>query len=469
MKKEFMCKDFVLENETASELYHKYAAPQPIIDYHNHLPSEDIANDKVYKTITEVALGGDHYKWRAMRINGIEERLITGDASDKEKWDAWAATMPHTLRNPLFHWQHLELQRYFGITDVLSPKTADAIYDKCNEMLAQPGFSARGLLAKMKVEVVCTTDDPADNLEHHIAIKNEGIDLKVLPTFRPDKTLALDDAKLWNEYVDRLAAAADQDINSFDELISAVQKRHDFFHEVGCRLSDHGLPEPYGESSTPEELNVAFDKIRSGKEVLECEKLKLRTALMVRFGRMNAAKGWTMQLHMGPIRNNSTRMFNKLGADAGFDSIGDRPIAESLSSFLNMLDITAELPKTILYNINPSDNETLATMCGNFSDGSTAGKVQFGSGWWFLDQKDGMEKQMTALSNLGLISRFVGMLTDSRSFLSFPRHEYFRRILCNLFVKDMENGEIPYDMEMVGGIIEDICYNNAKKFFGFYD
>ena len=466
--KEFMCKDFVLENETASILYHKYAEPQPIIDYHNHLPPEDIANDRVYKTITEVALSGDHYKWRAMRINGIQEKYITGDATDKEKWDAWAATMPKTLRNPLFHWQHLELQRYFGIKEILSPKTADEIYEKCNAMLAQSGFSARGLLRAQNVEVVCTTDDPIDSLEHHISVKEEGIALKMLPTFRPDKALALDNPTQWNEYIDKLADAAKMNIENYSDFKAAIKDRHDFFHEVGCRLSDHGLPEPYGADFSETEIVQAFEKIRAGKEILESEKLKMRTAFMVYFGQLNAAKDWTMQLHMGPIRNNSTRMFNQLGPDAGFDSIGDRPIAEALSRFLNKLDITAELPRTILYNIKPSDNETLATMCGNFSDGSIAGKIQFGSGWWFLDQKDGMKKQMEALSQLGLISRFVGMLTDSRSFLSFPRHEYFRRILCNLFGQDMENGEIPYDLEMVGAIIEDICYNNAKEFFGFY-
>ena len=467
--KEFMCKDFVLENETASILYHKYAESKAIIDYHNHLPPADIANDRVYKTITEVALEGDHYKWRAMRINGIDEKYITGDASDKQKWDAWAATVPHTLRNPLFHWQHLELRRYFGITDTLSPETADEIYEKCNAMLAQPGFSARGLLRKQNVEVVCTTDDPIDSLEHHISIKEEGISLKVLPTFRPDKTLALENPQLWNEYIDKLADAAKMNIENYCDFKAAIKNRHDFFHSVGCRLSDHGLPEPYGETYNETEIALAFETIRSGKEISESDMLKMKTSFMVYFGQLNSAKGWTMQLHMGPIRNNSTRMFEKLGPDAGFDSIGDRPIAEPLSRFLNKLDLTAELPKTILYNINPSDNETLATMCGNFSDGSVAGKIQFGSGWWFLDQKNGMEKQMEALSQLGLISRFVGMLTDSRSFLSFPRHEYFRRILCNLFGKDMENGEIPYDLEMVGKIIEDICYNNAREFFGFYD
>lgn len=467
--KEFMCKDFVLENETASILYHKYAEPKAIIDYHNHLPPADIAKDRVYKTITEVALEGDHYKWRAMRINGIDEKYITGDASDKEKWDAWAATVPKTLRNPLFHWQHLELQRYFGITDILSPKTADAIYEKCNAMLAQSGYSARGLLRKQNVEVVCTTDDPIDSLEHHIRIKEEGISLKVLPTFRPDKTLALENPELWNEYIDKLADAAKMNIENYYDFKAAIKNRHDFFHKVGCRLSDHGLPEPYGENYTETEIALAFETIRDGKEIPQSDILKMKTAFMVYFGQLNSAKGWTMQLHMGPIRNNSTRMFDNLGPDTGFDSIGDRPIAEPLSRFLNKLDLTAELPKTILYNINPSDNETLATMCGNFSDGSVAGKIQFGSGWWFLDQKNGMEKQLEALSQLGLISRFVGMLTDSRSFLSFPRHEYFRRILCNLFGKDMENGEIPYDLEMVGKVIEDICYNNAREFFGFYE
>ena len=468
MKKKFMCENFVLENETAINLYHQHAKSQPIIDYHNHLPPEDIANDRQFKTITEAALEGDHYKWRAMRCNGVNEEFITGSASDLDKWKTWAATMPYTLRNPLYVWQHLELQRYFNIHDLLNPDSAEKIYGTCNELLQQDDYSCRGLLKKMNVEVVCTTDDPADSLEHHISVKEEGIDLKVLPTFRPDQSLGLDDLTTWNAYLEKLGSSADTNINSFDALIDAIQKRHDFFHSVGCRLSDHGLPYPHAAVASDAEINRIFDKARSSIELSLEEKEQLRTALMLNFGRMNSEKNWTMQLHMGPIRNNSTRMFSKLGRDAGFDSVGDRNIAESLSNFLDMLDINDQLPKTILYNINPKDNHVLATMCGNFMDGAIPGKIQFGSGWWFLDQKDGMEAQMEALSNMGLISRFVGMLTDSRSFLSFPRHEYFRRILCNIFGKDAENGEIPNDPALLGDIIEKICYKNAKEFFGFY-
>ena len=467
--KNFLCENFVLETDTAAELYHNHAKTQPIIDYHSHLPPEDIAANRQFKTVTEAALEGDHYKWRALRSNGVNEELITGSASDIEKWRAWAATVPYTLRNPLYHWQHLELQRYFGITDLLNAESADSIYDRCNEKLQQADYTCRGLLAQMNVEVVCTTDDPADSLEHHIAIKNEGIDLKVLPTYRPDSLLRLEEPEEWQAYVNRLSEAADIDINSWSSAQEALKKRHDFFHENGCRLTDHGLIEPYAEDYTDSEIGAIFAKAQAGTALSELEMNKFRTAVMVFVGRLNAEKGWTMQMHFGPIRNNSGRMFRKLGRDAGFDSVGDRPMAEKLSKFLDTLDDTNELPKTILYNINPKDNETFATMCGNFMDGSTPGKIQFGSGWWFLDQKDGMEKQMNALSNLGLISRFVGMLTDSRSFLSFPRHEYFRRILCNIFGNDIENGLVPNDMKLVSEIIEIICYGNARNFFGFYE
>jgi glucuronate isomerase len=466
--KDFMCENFVLENETAINLFHNYSKSLPIIDYHCHLPPEDIATDRQFKTITEAALEGDHYKWRAMRTNGVSEELITGKASDEVKWQTWAKTVPYTLRNPLYHWQHLELQRYFGINELLNPTSASSIYGKCNELLQQKDYSCRGLLKQMKVEVVCTTDDPADSLEHHISIQKEGIDLKVLPTFRPDKALALDDLAQWNTYIDKLAAAADIDINSYESLLDALSNRHDFFHEIGCRLTDHGLIEPYAEDFSEAEVKNIFEKARSSQTLTELEKNKVRTGILLHVGRLNHAKGWTMQLHLGPIRNNSTRMFHKIGPDTGFDSVGDRPVAEPLSRFLNKLDISDQLPKTVLYNMNPRDNEVLATMCGNFMDGSIAGKIQFGSGWWVLDQKDGMEKQMNALSHMGLISRFVGMLTDSRSFLSFPRHEYFRRILCNLFGKDVENGLIPNDEALLKEIIEGISYKNAHSFFGFY-
>jgi glucuronate isomerase len=376
--------------------------------------------------------------------------------------------VPYTIRNPLYHWTHLELKRPFGITDkLLSPKTAKEIYDHCNALLTTEEFRAREIMQKMNVKVVCTTDDPVDTLEYHQQIKQDtGFAIKVLPAFRPDKVMAVESPEIFNEYIGKLEQAADVDIRDYDSLLSAVKKRHDFFHEMGCRLSDHGLETVYAEDYMEQEIKQIFGKVRSGKQLEQGEILQFKSALMIECGRLDHARGWTQQLHLGALRNNNTRLFKQVGPDTGFDSIGDFEVAQPLSKFLDRLDITNQLPKTILYNMNPNDNEVLATMIGNFQDGSVPGKMQFGSGWWFLDQKDGMERQMNALSNMGLLSWFVGMLTDSRSFLSYPRHEYFRRILCNLIGNDVENGELPDDIEHLGKIVQDICYNNAVNYFG---
>lgn len=464
----FLTKNFLLHSKTAVTLYHEYAKDMPIFDYHCHLPPADIAQNTQFKNLTHIWLYGDHYKWRAMRTNGIAEKYITGDASDWEKFQAWAATVPYTVRNPLYHWTHLELKHPFGITDkLLSPKTAKEIYDHGNALLATEEFRARGIMQKMNVKVVCTTDDPVDTLEYHQQIKQDtGFAIKVLPAFRPDKVMAVESPKIFNAYIGKLEQAADVDIRDYDALLTAVKKRHDFFHEMGCRLSDHGLETAYAEDYTEQEIKQIFEKVRSGKSLEHRETLQFKSALMIEFGRLDHARGWTQQLHLGALRNNNTRLFKQLGPDTGFDSIGDFEVARPLAKFLDRLNVTNQLPKMIFYNMNPKDNEVLATMIGNFQDGSVPGKMQFGSGWWFLDQKDGMERQMNALSNMGLLSRFVGMLTDSRSFLSYPRYEYFRRILCNLIGNDVENGELPDDIEHVGKIVQDICYHNAVNYFG---
>ncbi|UPL50304.1 glucuronate isomerase [Hymenobacter sublimis] len=465
--KPFLNDDFLLQTATASTLYHEYAKQMPIIDYHNHLLPDQIAEDKQFDTITQVWLYGDHYKWRAMRANGIPERYITGDASDWEKFEKWAETVPQTVRNPLYHWTHLELQRYFGITELLNKDSARRIYDQCNELLRTPEYSVRNLLRRMNVETLCTTDDPSDSLEHHRAIQESGFEVQVLPTFRPDKAMAPEDAASYNAYLDKLGQSAAVDIQTYHDLKAALRLRHDYFAALGCRLSDHGLEQIYAADYTDAEISAIFAKVRGGETLGEQEILKFKSAMLVLLAEMDWEKGWTQQFHLGALRNNNSRMLRELGPDTGWDSIGDFAQGRALSSFLNRLDGQDKLAKTILYNLNPADNELIATMIGNFNDGSVAGKVQFGSGWWFLDQKDGMEKQINALSNMGLLSRFVGMLTDSRSFLSYPRHEYFRRVLCNLFGTDVENGELPADMELLGGIIQNICYGNAKEYFGF--
>jgi len=467
--KNFLDENFLLQTETAQKLYHEHASKMPIIDYHCHLIPSMVANDHQFNTLTEAWLGGDHYKWRAMRTNGIDEKFCTGkDTTDWEKFEKWAETVPNTMRNPLYHWTHLELKTAFGIDKLLSPATAREIYDECTAKLQTPEYSARNLMRKYKVEVVCTTDDPIDSLEHHIKTKKDGFKIKMLPTWRPDKAMAVESSSNFRAYVAQLSEVSGVSISTFDEMIVALRKRQDFFAEVGCKLSDHGIEEFYAEDYTEAEIKALFNKVFGGQELAHSEVLKFKSAMMVIFAEMDWEKGWTQQFHYGTIRNNNTRLFNQLGADTGFDSIGTFNTAKALSKFLNRLDSQNKLTKTILYNLNPADNEMIATMIGNFQDGTVAGKIQFGSGWWFLDQKDGMEKQMNSLSVLGLLSRFVGMLTDSRSFLSYPRHEYFRRTLCNLIGNDVENGLLPYqEMEFIGKMVENISYNNAKGFFNF--
>ncbi len=459
----FITDDFLLQNNTAKELYHYFAKDMPIYDYHCHLSAKEIAEDKGFKNITQIWLYGDHYKWRAMRTNGIDERVCTGDATDKEKFMAWAETVPKTLRNPLYHWSHLELKRYFDVDELLSPQTAETIYEKCNTQIIEKKLSPQKMIEQMNVKVICTTDDPIDDLKYHKELKNN-FATKVLPTFRPDKAMNPENDGFL-EYIEGLSDVSDIKIDTYSSLVEALKNRHNFFHEVGCRLSDHALVTAYAENFTGSEIELIFQKLLSSQEITDCENRKFKSALMLEFGKMNAKKGWVMQLHIGALRNNNTRMFENLGPDTGFDSIDDKEVAAPLSKFLNNLDTNNQLPKTILYNLNPKDNEVLGTMLGNFQDGSVAGKMQLGSGWWFLDQKDGMIKQMNALSSLGLLSQFVGMLTDSRSFLSYPRHEYFRRILCNLLGEDIEKGEVPNDIELVGNMVKDISYNNAEQYF----
>ena len=470
--KPFMDENFLLQTETAQKLYHEHAAKMPIIDYHCHLIPKMVADDHRFKSITEIWLGGDHYKWRAMRSNGVDERFCTGtDTSDWEKFEKWAETVPYTFRNPLYHWTHLELKTAFGIDKLLNPETAREIFDECNDkLLNDPNMTARGLMRRYNVEAVCTTDDPVDTLEYHKQVRDSGFEIKMLPTWRPDKAMAVETPAEFRAYVEKLAEVSGVEINKFQDMIDALQKRHDFFEEMGCRLSDHGIEEFYAEDFTDGEIEAIFDKVYGGKQLTAEEINKFKSAMLLVFGEMDYASGWTQQFHYGAIRNNNSKMFKLLGPDTGFDSIGEFTTAKACAKFLDTLNSRGKLTKTILYNLNPCANEVLATMLGNFQDGTIPGKIQFGSGWWFLDQKDGMEKQMNALSLLGLLSRFVGMLTDSRSFLSYPRHEYFRRTLCNLVGNDVENGLIPYtgyEENRVNQMIEDICYNNAKNYFKF--
>ena len=465
--KAFLDQDFLLQSATAQTLYHQYAAAMPIIDYHNHLVPQQIADDHQFDNITQAWLYGDHYKWRAMRAHGVDEKYITGNASDEEKFMKWAETVPYTMRNPLYHWTHLELQRYFGVTEVLNSASAKRIYDHCAALLKTPEYSVKNLLLKMNVKVLCTTDDPIDDLGYHKQIKASGYAIKVLPTFRPDKAMAVDDIATFNAYVKSLAQVVGYGIQDLSTYKKAIGERHDYFHACGGRLSDHGLEHIYAEDYTEEQIAKIFGQLISGANVSDHENWQFKSAMLVYFAHLDHAKGWTQQFHLGALRNNNARLLGSLGPDTGFDSIGDFEQAKPLSKFLNHLDSTNQLAKTILYNLNPGDNELLATMTGNFQDGTIVGKMQFGSSWWFLDQKDGMESQMNALSNMGLLSHFVGMLTDSRSFLSFPRHEYFRRILCNLMGQDVENGELPADMEWLGQLVKDISYTNASEFFNF--
>jgi glucuronate isomerase len=465
----FITEDFLLGNEVAKRLYNDYAKDLPIIDYHCHLPPDQIANDTKFANMTQIWLYGDHYKWRAMRTCGVDEKYITGDSDDWEKFKAWAEIVPKTLRNPLYHWTHLELKRPFDISDrLLNGQTAEGIWNECKEKLATDVFSTRGIIDRMNVEVICTTDDPTDALSYHKQIQNDPTcNVKVYPTFRPDKGMAVDNPSVFLEWIKKLAASTDIDIVTLSDFLAAIRSRHDYFATLGCRLSDHGIEEIYADDYTGKEIEDIFAKTLNGKSLSHEEVRKFKSAMLYEFGLLDNEKAWVQQYHIGALRNNNTRMYRTLGPDTGFDSIGDFEMARPLARFMDRLDRDNKLAKTILYNLNPRDNELFATMIGNFQDGSIPGKMQFGSGWWFLDQKDGIEKQLEALSNMGCLSQFVGMLTDSRSFLSFPRHEYFRRVLCNILGKEMEKGLIPYEVDLVGGLVKDICYRNAVRYFGF--
>ena len=466
MIKPFLDKNFLLQNSIAEQLYHNHAKDLPIIDYHNHLPPEEIATDKTFDSITEVWLKGDHYKWRAMRANGIDEKFITGKATDKEKFLKWANTVPYTMRNPLYHWTHLELQRYFGIKELLSEKTGEKIFESTTATLQTANFSVKGLLKKMKVEVVCTTDHPTDSLEFHQKQRIEKDELKMLPTFRPDKFLIVDNPEFLI-FLEKLEKIIGSPISTFDNLMAALEDRISFFDSLGCQLADHGLSQLFAVNLNGKNLDQILQKRKKNQPIEIQESAIFQMTMLHELGKIYHKKNWTMQLHLGAIRNNNCRLLGLVGADVGADSIGDYKQAAGLSAFLNRLDAEGKLTKTILYNLNPRDNELFATMMGNFNDGSAPGKIQWGSAWWFLDQKDGMEKQINTLSNMGLLSRFIGMLTDSRSFLSFPRHEYFRRILCNLIAKDVQNGELPNDLTWLGEMVENISYKNAKNYFKF--
>ena len=465
--KPFIHDDFLLESNPARQLYHKYAANEPIFDYHCHISPKDIAENRQFKNLFEIWLEGDHYKWRAMRSNGVGEKFCTGNASPEEKFNAWAATVPHTLRNPLYHWTHIELRRYFGITELLSEKTAAKIWKQANAKLATAAYTTHGLLKKMNVKVVCTTDDPVDDLGYHRSFAKSGHPTTMLPAFRPDKALTVNTPKGFNKWVDQLATVAGISINSFNAFIAALEQRHEFFHAQGCRLSDHGMNHCFADFCSEKVAARIFDKARKGTAVTPLEHSQFASFMMVFFGHLDTKRGWTKQLHLGALRNNNDRLLAQLGPDTGFDSIGDFAQASTLSAYLNKLDSENKLPKTVIYNLNPADNYVFATMIGNFQDGTIPGKIQYGSGWWFLDQKEGMEWQINALSQLGLLSRFIGMITDSRSFMSYPRHEYFRRTLCNLIGKDIVSGAIPKDEKLVGPMIRNICYANAKDYMAF--
>lgn len=466
--KQFLGEDFLLETATAQRLYDDFARDMPIIDYHNHLPPDQISDNTIFENITDIWLKGDHYKWRAMRANGVSEELITGKSDPFVKFQQWAATVPYTMRNPLYHWTHLELQRYFGITDLLSDSTAESIYRKTTAQVITPGYSTQELLKKMNVHVVCTTDDPNDDLVHHRALASTNWGVQLLPGFRPDAFIHIH-KEGFGQKIATLASLTDRHIRTAGDIVEALKDRIDFFHDNGCRLSDHGLTQVNAVSNPIHDVDATVGKKLNGEAISDSEAREYESFLVDQLARIYFKKGWTMQFHLGAIRNNNQKLMNRLGADVGCDSIGDYAQAQGLSLFLNRLDTDEQLTKTILYNLNPGDNEVFATMVGNFNDGDTIGKMQWGSGWWFLDQKDGMKDQMNVLSNMGLLSRFIGMLTDSRSFLSFPRHEYFRRILCNLIGNDVENGELPNDINWLGKMVQDICYNNAKAYFNFPD
>ena len=464
----FINDDFMLNNEYARELYHESAAGMPVIDYHCHLVPKMIADNHRFEDLTDVWLGGDHYKWRAMRGNGVSEDYITGSRSSYEKFEKWAETVPYTMRNPLYHWTHLELARVFGVYETLNPSNTRRIYDECTEKLRTEEYRGQELIKKFNVKVVCTTDDPADSLEHHKRINDNPFGVKVLPAWRPDKAMMIEDPAGYKEYICKLCEVSDTEINDYQDLLNALRKRHDFFHDLGSRLSDHGLDTFYAEDFEMEEIDMIFRQTLKGQTPTAGEVRKFRSAILLDFARMDHEKGWAQQFHIGAIRNNNTRMFNSIGPDTGYDAIHDERCAAAGHKFLDRLALEDKLTKTILYNLNPKDNEVLAAMAYTFNDGTCPGKMQLGAGWWFLDQEDGMKKQMNALSSLGLLSRFVGMLTDSRSFISYPRHEYFRRILCNMIGEDIENGKLPKsEMSFIHQMIKDISYNNAERYFGF--
>ena len=463
----FIHEDFLLQTRAARRLYHQFAEPEPILDYHCHLSPRDIAENRQFNDLSEIWLEGDHYKWRAMRSNGVAERYCTGAAMPFEKFQAWAATVPHTVRNPLYHWTHLELKRYFGIDELLDEESAARIWKKANQQLALPELTAQGILKGFNVASLCTTDDPVDDLQHHQSIARSTLGTRVLPAFRPDSALAVHDPAHFNKWVRQLEQAAAVDIGDFASFLEALSLRHDYFHAHGCRLSDHGLDQCYANFCSMKTAAMIFARARRSRAISPEHQSQFVTFMMLFFGRLDSDKGWTKQLHLGALRNNSHRQLQELGPNTGFDSIGDYPQAAALATYLDALDREQALPKTIIYNSNPADNYVFATMIGNFQDGTMPGKIQLGSGWWFLDQKGGMEWQLNALSNLGLLSRFVGMVTDSRSFMSYPRHEYFRRVLCNLIGRDVEAGEIPEDEMLLGPMIRNICYGNARQYFGF--
>jgi glucuronate isomerase len=460
----FIGEKFLLHTRTAQRLYRQFAEPQPIFDYHCHLPPKDIAENRQFRNLFEIWLEGDHYKWRAMRANGVAEKFCTGAAEPFDKFRAWASTVPHTLRNPLYHWTHLELKRYFGIDELLDEESAARIWKKANEKLAGPELTTRGILKKFNVTTLCTTDDPTDDLAHHQKIAADGVVTRVLPAFRPDKALAVHQPAAFKAWVSRLAEAADRDISNLEDFVDALKLRHDYFHAQGCRLSDHGLNQCPASPCPDKAAAAIFARARRGQAASPEEHAQFGTCMMLHFGRWDAERGWVKQLHLGALRNNNTRLLAQLGPDTGFDCIGDFPQAQALVCYLDLLEREGRLPKVIVYNNNPVDNYVLATVIGSFQDGTIPGKMQFGSGWWFLDQKEGIQWQLNALSNLGLLSRFVGMVTDSRSFMSYPRHEYFRRVLCNLIGQEVESGELPNDEALLGTMITNICYSNARQY-----
>jgi glucuronate isomerase len=461
----FITDDFLLHSEAAKTLYHNHAKTQPIFDYHCHLSPKDIAEDRQFENLTQIWIEGDHYKYRAMRANGVDEKYITGDASDYDKFIKWAETVPYTLRNPLYHWTHLELKNYFGITTLLDSNSAEAIYNEATALLQKPEYSVRNILRKLNVKVVGTTDDPSDDLQFHNKIKKDNFEIKILPSFRPDKATEIEKGQAFIDWIKKLEQSVGFSITDFSKLIKALNDRHDFFHEMGCRISDHGHSTFYGENYTNEEVNSIFQNALNGKSPSDLEINKYKSALLFELASMNKAKSWAQQFHVGAIRNNNAKMLQELGPDQGFDSLGDLNMADNMSKFFGKLSKNDALTKTIVYNLNPRDSEMFAAMAANFNDGKIAGKMQYGAAWWFLDQKDGMEKQLNVLSNFGLLSRFVGMVTDSRSFLSFPRHDYFRRILCNVLGDEIQKGELPNNMHLIGAMVENICYKNAVAYF----